>query len=552
MCSSPVRIEVNTEAAASTAILTFPSSVFNRGDVTLFSRGGVFAWPGDGEDYAFPASHVWTTLETEPCISQHEPSMSPLCSSGHFASFAPNEEDASGGANETSQHASLASLTIDGAASSPAAVALGISIVAANLDVGTHTVSIETSDIDHDGCTYTLMAAVINVTIRVHEVPRIKYALKPTAEVVYGAHEEEVPILQHLTKAEQWDAAVPSTAAEFESFLRNNGKLVGNIFWSEKVWAFPHPDFNSDTWTMEQVEDYIYAEYLLENDVEQGVRFKYNKYEDSWAVYRRAGFLCGQCDSRNTLCKKCTATEHILVLDTENPFRVYGLDAIDSSGASVAGGSDFHLQPGSISVDKIEVLGGSGNGDASRTGAIQIGIISGGVSEDVRALPTASSDAADSVVVRADSSSGDVYGNDSDWAVISSSQVGASCGMLGVERAAFLSQSDRCSAESESCTGPRLANLVSESARANVTMTSRAHLEEADVTSVLVLELNAHIDVAVSLTRSSEHTESQQLATPNSLIFAEPRLHPLGASTAEVSKVLGEVYCAHPAVTLTA
>ena len=91
--------------------------------------------------------------------------------------------------------------------------------------------------------------------------------------------------MQELTDAEKWEAAVVSSGAEFENFLRtNNGRLVGNVDWHYKLEDYPFPDFDTDTWTMAEVEDYIDAVFNLENDFEQ-VRFRYDKYLDVWYVY---------------------------------------------------------------------------------------------------------------------------------------------------------------------------------------------------------------------------------------------------------------------------
>ena len=258
--------------------------------------------------------------------------------------------------------------------------------------------------------------------------------------------------------------------------------------------------------------------------------------------------------------------------DFERPFRVYDLDAIDGDDAAIVAGSISHVQPGSVSILSFgdedvnysadgsgndddglnddanhNGSGGSGIGSGGYNSSIGIGLAAGGVSLSVDgdALEVALLDAADAAVVLADSNpilieDHGSAGNTSDWAIIPRSQVGASCGKLGVTRAAFLAQPGRCNAESKSCTGPRLADLVSKETRANIT-TPGGRLEEGgggapNVT--LVLNLNARLEVNIRMTRADGGNGLQQRQTRNNFIFAEPRLHQLGAGAGEESAAL--------------
>ena len=460
--------------------------------------------------------------------------------------------------------------------SSPESVVVLVSIAAEDFGVGVHVMSVSTAkEIEHDSYIYTLLAPSITIDVHVHEVPRIKYLLKPTDEVVYESREEEIPMLKDLSRTDKWQVAVESTAAEFESFLRNDGRVADlNVLFQNPDTSQSWPDFETDTWTMAQVEHLIFPEFELENDVETVLfRHRMDGSDKSWEVYRRQGFLCGQCDARNTHCNGCTFTEHVLVHDFERPFRVYDLDAIDGDDAAIVAGSISHVQPGSVSIlsfgDEDDVnysadgsgndddglnddtnhngSGGSGIGSGGYNSSIGIGLAAGGVSLSVDgdALEVALLDAADAVVVLADSNPILIEdhggaGNTSNWAVLPRSQVGASCGKLGVTRAAFLAQPGRCNAESKSCTGPRLADLVSKETRANIT-TPGGRLEEGDGGApnvILVFNLNARLEVNIRMTRADGGNGLQQRQTRNNFIFAEPRLHQLGAGAGEESAVL--------------
>eukprot|EP00729_Bicosta_minor_P002998 gene2998-17847_t len=583
-CNAPIRIVINASAVPPTINLVFQSSVFGSGSsMPLFSRAGVFGWLGYNS--TFPASHVWTfgtavcpsPLALEQGIGKANEEALPLCTPDHFGSTISSFDEGGGKSfNTTTTKEIDATVAIDGSLSSPESVVVLVSIAAEDFGVGVHVMSVSTAkEIEHDSYIYTLLAPSITIDVHVHEVPRIKYLLKPTDEVVYESREEEIPMLKDLSRTDKWQVAVESTAAEFESFLRNDGRVADlNVLFQNPDTSQSWPDFETDTWTMAQVEHLIFPEFELENDVETVLfRHRMDGSDKSWEVYRRQGFLCGQCDARNTHCNGCTFTEHVLVHDFERPFRVYDLDAIDGDDAAIVAGSISHVQPGSVSIlsfgDEDDVnysadgsgndddglnddtnhngSGGSGIGSGGYNSSIGIGLAAGGVSLSVDgdALEVALLDAADAVVVLADSNPILIEdhggaGNTSNWAVLPRSQVGASCGKLGVTRAAFLAQPGRCNAESKSCTGPRLADLVSKETRANIT-TPGGRLEEGDGGApnvMLVFNLNARLEVNIRMTRADGGNGLQQRQTRNNFIFAEPRLHQLGAGAGEESAAL--------------